>query len=98
MSNSTAFNSTEAWSYGGWTDLNESATAGAIDTDGSLILVGIQGDYYSSLDEVRGDFAAVKLLSSGEELWTWTDPSAANQTDVWLAVDTDSNNNVSTRG
>lgn len=99
MSNSTAFDSSEAWRYEGWTDLDERATAGAIDTDGSLILVGIQGDEaladYPFLGEIGGDFAAVKLLSSGEELWSWIDPSSVNQTGVWLAVDTDSENNVS---
>ena len=100
MSNATALDLNATWTYEGWTDLDERTTDGAIDADGNLILVGIQGDKavqdYPILDEIAGNFAAVKLLDSGEELWTWTSSSLDAQADIWISVDTDSNNDVST--
>ncbi len=102
MSSVSSFDFSEAWAWAGWTASSERISGGAIDAGGSLLLVGnlghevIEYDDDTFVDPVAGDFAAVKLLSSGEVLWTWTDSSWGSYFDSWYAVDTDSNNDVST--
>ena len=91
----------QAWRWDGWTTADESAYDGAVDSDGNVVLVGAQGRAFEEdlfddtfVEEYAGDFAAVKLSSSGEMLWTWTDSSSDGEADSFFAVDTDSNNNV----
>ena len=91
----------ELWRWAGWTTANESANGGAVDSDGNVIMVGVKGieieyndDTTTFNDAESGDFAAVKLSSSGEVLWTWTDSSSDGEADILVAVDTDSNNAV----
>eukprot|EP00752_Nemacystus_decipiens_P014994 g13351.t1 len=92
----------QVWRYGGWTTTaDEIANDGAVDSDGSVILVGSQGRVFEQdelddtfVDETSGDFAAVKLSSSGEVMWTWTKSSSDDEADSFLAVDTDSENNI----
>lgn len=90
----------EVWQWDGWTTFDESPYNGAVDSDGNIIMVGSQGrevEYYDDTTFVNaesGDFAAVKLSSSGEVLWTWVASSSDGQADSFDAVDTDSNNDV----
>lgn len=98
---SVGFN--EVWRWDGWTTADETATCsdGAVDSDGNVVMVGYAGvvastDRYDDTfqDAESGDFAAVKLSSSGEVVWTWTASSSDGEADIFLAVDTDSNNDV----
>ncbi|CAM9594564.1 unnamed protein product [Ectocarpus sp. 13 AM-2016] len=92
----------EVWRWDGWTTSDEILTHGAVDSNGDVVLVGTQG--YSSVEDIlddtfedtySGDFAAVKLDgASGDLLWTWTDSSLGSAADLFLAGDTDSNNDV----
>lgn len=89
------------WRWDGWTTADETANEGAVDSEGNLIMVGSTGfesetDPYDDTfaDAESGDFAAVKLSSSGEVVWTWTASSTDGQVDSFLSVDTDSNNDV----
>lgn len=91
----------EVWRWDGWTTADETLFGGAVDSDGNVILVGSQGwafeeDFLDDtfIEETAGDFAAVKLSSSGEELWTWTASSSDGEADAFFAVNTDSNDNV----
>lgn len=101
MSAANNFEFSESWSWTSSTTLNDGASAGAIDADGSLILVGSRGFEFVENDDdtviegTGGDFVVVKLLSGGV-IWEWTDSSSGDYYDSWLAVDTDSNNDVST--
>lgn len=91
------------WRWEGWTALNETAKAGAIDSDGNIVLVGVQGQETASYESddtfeesLAGDFACVRIDGdTGESLWTWTGSSVGSYADVFLAVDTDSHNDVS---
>lgn len=102
MSNTTLLEFNEEWSWDGWTTLDESIDGGAVDADGSLILVGSQGEKALELDddifvdESAGDFATVKLNGNGQVMWTWVGSSSGSQADVMLSVDTDGNNDVRT--
>ncbi|CAB1110486.1 unnamed protein product [Ectocarpus sp. CCAP 1310/34] len=92
----------EVWRWDGWTTSDETLTHGAVDSDGDVVLVGTQGYAAAEdlvddtfVDAYSGDFAAVKLEgASGEVLWTWTASSLGSEADVFLASDTDSNNDV----
>lgn len=92
----------EVWRWDGWTTIDDTANGGAVDLDGNLVLVGSQGgesvsDPYDDtfVEEIAGDFAAVKLHgASGEVLWTLTASSLGEEADFFFAVDTDSNNDV----
>ncbi|CAM9614843.1 unnamed protein product [Ectocarpus sp. 13 AM-2016] len=92
----------EVWRWDGWTTLDDHANDGTVDSDGNVVLVGSQG-YAAAEDLVddtfedaySGDFAAVKLDgASGEVLWTWTASSFGSEADIFLASDTDSNNDI----
>ncbi|CAN0511657.1 unnamed protein product [Ectocarpus sp. 12 AP-2014] len=92
----------EVWRWDGWTTLDDHANDGAVDSDGNVVLVGSQGYVAAEYtiddtfeDAYSGDFAAVKLDgASGEVLWTWTASSLGSEADLFLAVDTDSNNDI----
>ncbi|CBJ29523.1 hypothetical protein Esi_0149_0082 [Ectocarpus siliculosus] len=92
----------EVWRWDGWTTLDEHTNDGAVDLDGNVVLVGSQGYAAAEdllddtfVDAYSGDFAAVKLEgASGEVLWTWTASSLGSEADMFLAVDTDSNNDI----
>ena len=99
----------EVWRYEGWgNNETDGANAGAVDSDGNLILAGSQGfDSTPSLyddtftNTLSSEFAAVKLNGeSGAEVWHWTDRSSGDgsQLDGILGVDTDSNNDVMLAG
>ncbi|CAM9663315.1 unnamed protein product [Scytosiphon promiscuus] len=100
MSVSPSFD--EEWRWDGWTTSDESLTDGAIDSEGNIILVGSSSLYTvpsgayddTFVDEVSGDFTAIKLDGDGEVLWTWTESSFGDYADSWGAVDTDSNDDV----
>ncbi|CAM9663524.1 unnamed protein product, partial [Scytosiphon promiscuus] len=100
MSVSPVFN--ELWRWNGWTTSHESLGDGAIDSEGNIILVGSSNLYTvpngayddTFVDEVSGDFTAIKLDGDGEVLWTWTESSFGDYADSWIAVDTDSNADV----
>eukprot|EP00752_Nemacystus_decipiens_P016211 g14498.t1 len=100
MSNVTVLEFEEEWNWSGWTTLDEIVNGGAVDADGSLVLVGSQGraalelDDDTFVDEFAGDFATVKLDGNGQVLWYWIASSSGSQADVMLGVDTDSNNDV----
>ncbi|CAM9101347.1 unnamed protein product [Ectocarpus sp. 6 AP-2014] len=92
----------EVWRWDGWTTLDEHTNDGAVDLGGNVVLVGTQGYAAAEYtiddtfeDAYSGDFAAVKLEgASGEVLWTWTASSLGSEADTFLAVDTDSNNDI----
>ncbi len=73
------------------------------DTQGNILLVGqaapnelntVDDETFTSyITEDNSDFACVKLSSSGEALWTWSDASA-DGTDWMVAAGTDSSDNV----
>lgn len=110
MSSSTptptsAIELTEQWHWEGWTTADEEAHGGAVDSDGNLLLVGIQNNevitYNDDLYASGGseDFAAVKIEgASGEVLWTYVGSSTGYETDILLDCDTDSNNDVYVAG
>lgn len=90
------------WRYEGFSTGDEIGIDSAIDSDGNIIIAGVQGyrSYANDEDdtftnEYAGDFAAVKLLgTSGAEVWTFTADSLDGEADVFYGVDTDSNNDV----
>lgn len=92
----------ELWRWDGWSTVDETAGKGVVDLDGNVIIVGSRGLEAESIspyddtfsDAESGDFAAVKLSSSGEVVWTWTASSLDGEADVFIAVDIDSNNDV----